>query len=257
MDAAALGTFIFFASLSGLALLIWILALLCSVLSRHELISWHNLARSLEIGGLWAAAAVGVWAIISSTEDAREQRTIMSRTMVATTRPWLKPISLKVLSMLITDQHELIANIVVGYTNVGHSPALNVDIRAAASLHFAGPQTATAECNRDPPRPGRWSDQSVFAGQDDEARTDIHIKGLDTEGIKSPANFTGLLVSGCILYLLPGIEGFHHTTFVASIDRTNNRPITVNPGSMTIFAPGYIGPEEVDARLISVHMSAD
>jgi hypothetical protein len=208
----------------------------------------------LAVGTVLLFGATVISAIVlNSTDDA------VHKQLIATTRAWIQPNEVTVSDLMITEAYELVTNIGVGYLNVGHSPAHNIDIRAAIFVGGASVDDASAQCRRDPPRKGRWSDESVFAGQGDVARANLHVKNLDAFKLDGRAPFVAFAVAGCIIYTFQGSEGFHHTTFLATIMRKKDHPAKGNEGGTGIdaLAVGRLDPRDLDSQIVSVGTSAN
>ena len=106
------------------------------------------------VGGLWAAAAVGLTAIIVGSCDAHrqydavfEQQTIMKgqlAEMKTNNRPWVSA-DIQIADTLVFDPSKPDVQLTFFYKNTGHSPADRVDGTFRAIANFDGTKAAVSE----------------------------------------------------------------------------------------------------------------
>jgi hypothetical protein len=87
--------------------------------------------------GLWAAAAVGVWAIVSSKIDSEQQRSVMQQQldeMQAEQRAWVSPTPDLRIDPLLGDRDVLRADVRIGLQNTGKNPATGAFVHADMSI---------------------------------------------------------------------------------------------------------------------------
>lgn len=89
-----------------------------------------------EIGGLWAAAAVGVIAICIGSWDAHEQRSIMQQQFSEAEvgqRPWIEP-HITIKGIRFDKEKNATLFFHISYQNIGKTPAQNVQVRITSAV---------------------------------------------------------------------------------------------------------------------------
>lgn len=244
-----MGTAIFFASLSALSIFIWLLSLLSARLTNEKLITWANLWKFLEVGGLWAAAGVGVWAILSSTQDAHEQRDIL----INQQRPWVSaelPSPTGPLRLISSDWAML--DTIVRIKNTGKSPARHVTIfLKLVGLPRSADVLAELErlCPEDPtPSPlikgQRYLEMTLFPGDAFDIPVMASALKDDLEQMRASNTVKHAYVSaviGCVRYRYASDERSHRTGIILNLRRTAPTP----SNSIDLDADGPISPTQL------------
>jgi hypothetical protein len=234
----------------------------------------HRLWRRAEVFGLWAAAAVGLIAVLVASHDAREQIVALRgqlSAMLADQRAWLDvtitPTSLEFDS----------GSAVLGYRykikNVGRSVAENVEIYAdavAVDEHMMLPATFEKQadgCDATIKKketladkssslhlfpndiypsddPNEWAQSFVVISPDEIKRgvalmSDSSSARSSSSAANSPSSHPlNLNLIGCIYYRLSAGDDFHQTGFVFNVYRTkgeNNLPFRLEEGKNVEF----------------------
>ena len=188
----------------------------------------------------------------------RRQADIAQTTLIASTRPWVQIDSIEVHDFFIF-ANELVTNVLVHYSNVGHSPAQSIAMKAEIFVGGASVADAANQCPKELIENRFTSTKSVFPNQTGGDWSNLHVPNLDRIKINGyPTRYVVFAIAGCVFYRFEGLKEVHTTTFLGVIGRKQNHPAPGNEGGIGIdvMAGGYVPPSEIQADIVDVGTSA-
>jgi hypothetical protein len=189
---------------------------------------WERRWRRLEVSGLWAAAAVGLTAIIWSSVDSERARSVMANQLgvmqgqlnetQAEQRPWVSASAFR--PSMTVDENTIGINITYTVHNSGHSPA--VGGLAATSRwviikdrSFGEGLSSRAICGG----PAVDTGLNIFPGDSGDLQTSVTIpiswlQDAIVDRSHGNAKVVPIMIGFCLIYRELGPRGkYHHTPY--------------------------------------------